>query len=474
MKSVNVDFGAEKIQIDIPDSAVVAEFQDPPIHPDPVALIENALNAPHGAPALQSLVKPGMKVAIGHDDPTKPPPPWQQILGILVDKLLKWGIAEEDIVFISANGNHKKWTDDELRNFLGKDLFDKFHPSGQVTNHDCLDPDGLMDLGQTPGGAVVDHNRRFLEADLMLYVGQVVAHSWGGYTGTGAAIGLASTRSIASHHNHRVVNHPKTTTGDHRAMYFRQLKAEINAHIEHQTGKRIFYINWIGGTGGTINNVFAGYSPEVEEPAWGAADAFSIVDVPQADVLVLGLPAAFAYGSANNPLIAAIGMGYPPRVWLGDHVLREGGVIIGLNPSDGDYDKATYASTGEVMALFDRVSDIAELSKFQASIATNEDYLEQYRSAHAYHPVHPFWLMYSCDYMLTRASKVILAGTEAPGLFRRLGITPARDFAHAWEHATRVVGPDPVTVVAPTYWSRRPFKFRVSEQSAGAAAQQPV
>ena len=71
------------------------------------------------------------------------------------------------------------------------------------------------------------HNRRFLEADLMIYVGQVVAHSWGGYTGTGAAIGLASTRSIASHHAHRVVNHPETTTGDQRRMYFRKLKADL-------------------------------------------------------------------------------------------------------------------------------------------------------------------------------------------------------------------------------------------------------
>ena len=48
----------------------------------------------------------------------------------------------------------------------------------------------------------------------------------------------------------------------------RTLKAEINAGIEAATGKRIFYINWIGGTGGTISKVFAGYSPEVEEPAW--------------------------------------------------------------------------------------------------------------------------------------------------------------------------------------------------------------
>ena len=71
--------------------------------------------------------------------------------------------------------------------------------------------------------------------------------------------------------------------------------------------------------------IFAGYSPEVEPPAWEAGPTrFSVIDVPQADVLVIGLCERFAYGSADNPLIAAIGVGYPPRVWLGDHVLRRG------------------------------------------------------------------------------------------------------------------------------------------------------
>ena len=134
-----------------------------------------------------------------------------------------------------------------------------FWPSGQIVNHDCVEPSGLTDTSaRHPSGCVVEHNRRFVEADLMIYVGQVMAHTWGGYTGTGAVIGMASTRSILSHHNHGVVNHPRTATGDHRSMYFRGLKAEINAHIEQVTGKRIFYINWVGGSGGRMAGIFAG------------------------------------------------------------------------------------------------------------------------------------------------------------------------------------------------------------------------
>lgn len=460
-KTVTVDFGSEQIPIQVPDDAVVAEFTEPRYLDDPAKALDEALAAPHGAPPFVQILRPGMRVVIAFDDPTRPGLPWQIMLPRIVEHLIDGGIRPEDLLFICANGNHKKWSGEELRNFLGAELFNRFAPTGQIVNHDCIDPDGLTDLGTTDSGCVVEHNRVFLDADLSIYVGQIMAHTWGGYTGTGAVIGLASTRSILSHHNHRVVNHPDTTQGDHRRMLFRQLKADIHAHMEAATGKRVFYVNWVGGVAGKMSHIFAGYSPEVEAPAWEAADSFSLVSVPQADVLVIGLPAAFAYGSASNPLVAAIGMAYPPRVWLNKPVLREGGVVIGLNPSDGVIDHDTYPSYQEVIDLYDQHHDIGDLSVHQYDIATREAYLERYRAGGAYHPLHPFWLLYSCNYLLSRAGAVVLAGTRNPGAFRKLGITPARDFQHAWQIARRTVGQRPRTVIAPTFWSRRLFKFDV-------------
>ena len=64
--------------------------------------------------------------------------------------------------------------------------------------------------------------------------------------------------------------------------------------------------------------------------------------------------------------------------------------------------------------------------------------------------------------MLSRAGAVIMAGTRNPGAFRKLGMQPAQSFEDAWKRAETIVGPDPVTVVAPTYWSRRIFKFAVN------------
>ena len=460
-KTIEVDYGAERIPIDVPESAVVAEFQDPEPLASPARALADALATPHGAPPLAELAKPGMKVAIGFDDPTRPPHPWHVILPAVVELLLARGVSRDDIVFICANGNHKKWSESELRAFVGEEIFAGFWASGQIVNHDCLDPSGLKHLGETPSGGVAEHNRRFVEADLMIYVGQVMAHTWGGYTGTGAVIGMASTRSILSHHNHGVVNHPRTATGDHRRMYFRGLKAEINAHIEQATGKRIFYINWVGGTGGRMAGIFAGYSPEVEPPAWEAADRFSVIDVPQADILVIGLSESFAYGSADNPLIAAIGVGYPPRVWLGDHVLRRGGVVIGMTPSTGEIDAETYPSYQEVIDLYAGHHEIRELARHQDAIAARPEYLERYAKGGAYHPIHPFWLLYACDYVLSRAGAVFMAGTQNPGAFRKIGMHPVKSFRDAWARAESIAGPNPVTVVAPTYWSKRIFKFAV-------------
>ena len=460
-KSVEVDFGEEQQKIEVPETAVIAEFKEPKPLRMPEQDLEKALQNPYGSLPFDKLVKPGMKVAIGFDDPTKPPAPWQLILPRIISKVLSYGVSRDDIVLICANGNHKKWTAEELRTFVGDEVFNGIWNTGQLINHDCLETTGLKYFGKTASGCVVEHNRAFTEADLMVYVGQVMAHSWGGYTGTGAVIGLASTQSIMSHHNHNVVNHPETTLGDHKRMYFRKLKAEINAKLESETGRRIFYINWVGGSEGRMSGVFAGYSPEVEEPAWAAADTFSRVDVPQADIFVIGLTQSFAYGSADNPLIAAIGMAYPPRIWLGDHLLKKGGVVIGVSPSNGEIDANTFPSYQEAIDLAGRHENIHELVEYQEEIATRPEYLEHYRVGNAYHPIHPFWLLYSCDYVLSRAAQVIIAGARNSLPFQKIGIQPTGSFESAWQIAKGLVSEDPVTVVAPTFWSRRMFKFNV-------------
>ena len=465
MISVSADFGPSQVAINVPDDATVVEFQNPSFLKHPRSSVITALQDPVGSPPLEELVRPGMSVAIGFDDPTRPPLPWQTIIPRVIDVLTRGGVKDKDISLICANGAHRKWFPDELQRFLGDEIFNRFWPLGQIINHDCQNSDDLTYLGTTERGAYVEHNRRFVEADLSIYVGTVSATYVGGYSGTGAVTGLASASSLASHHAHRFWHSPKSTTGDHRTMMYRGMKAQVHEYMEKALGKRIFYVNSVIGIGGQMAGVFAGYSPEIEIPCWDLADTFNIYPVPQADVLVVGLSNWFAYGEADNTMIATIGCLNPPRIWLNQPVLREGGVVIGLNPSAGHIDPVMYPSYQEVIDLYDKHHDISELQEHELDISARPDYLDLYQNGHSYHPRHPFWLLYIGHYTLQRAAAVIMAGTQNPGAFRKLGVTPARDFEHAWQMATRIVGRTPATVVAPTFWSRRQFKFNVASAS---------
>ncbi len=156
-KTVAVDFGSKKLDIDVPTHAVVAEFRDPPFLADPQATVREALSNPYGSPPLRELANPGMTVAIGFDDITRPNIPPQTILPIVVEELLACGINRRDITFISACSNHRKNTRSELAGHLGAELFSEFWPTRQIINHDCTDSAELTYFGVTDGGRVVEN-----------------------------------------------------------------------------------------------------------------------------------------------------------------------------------------------------------------------------------------------------------------------------------------------------------------------------
>jgi hypothetical protein len=185
--------------------------------------------------------------------------------------------------------------------------------------------------------------------------------------------------------------------------------------------------------------------------------------VPQADVLVIGLPAALAYGSSHNHLVAAVGALVPPRHYINRPVLREGGVIIALCPSMGRIDERTFPSYREVIDLYGRYHHSAALADHEEEVGNRPEYLYKYMHGYGYPPLHPFWLFYENEHAISTAARVIMAGTTNPGAFRALGITPAADFDDAWRMARTIVGPNPRVVVAPTFWSRRVYKFEVQE-----------
>ena len=74
-KTIDIDYGPERIPIEVPESAVVAQFQEPEPLASPARALADALAHPHGAPPLAELAKPGMKVASASTTPPAPRTP---------------------------------------------------------------------------------------------------------------------------------------------------------------------------------------------------------------------------------------------------------------------------------------------------------------------------------------------------------------------------------------------------------------
>ena len=80
--------------------------------------------------------------------------------------------------------------------------------------------------------------------------------------------------------------------------------------------------------------------------------------------------------------------------------------------------------------------------EFEESFATDPWYIHLYRTGHAYHGVHPFYMWYWCAHALRTSGRVIVVGGDVKAV-RRLGFSPASSLNDALEIATDVVGPSP-------------------------------
>ena len=463
-KKIAIDYGDKKIDIDVPDDASIIEYQEGALLENPREAILQSLSKPLGMPALSALAKPGMKVAIGFDDITRPNLPARTILPILVEELNRAGIKDRDILFICASSNHRKPTRTELANHLSPSLFNRFWRLNAIVNHDCSNQDELTFLGITESGRYVEHNKRYLDADLMIYQGNISSAQGASYTGTGVCIGLASTKSIASHHSINAIPDPeakKIIAGGEKKKTI-NVKDEMSAFMEQATGKQVFYINSINGLGGQMIGVHAGHASAIKKPAWDLAASRFVYDSPQADVLIVGLSASFSYGNANNTLIAGAGTFTLPRYNAQGPVLREGGVVIAVSPTTGYIDPMLYPSYREVIEIYGKLHTPRGLIDYEDQFNNNPEYVHRYTHGHGYPPLHPFWLLYENEYTLNRASAVIMTGTTNPGAFRAIGMSTAPTYDAAWKIAKKFVGGNPQVVVAPTFWSKPRIKFQVA------------
>lgn len=166
--------------------------------------IEYALDHPIGAGPIEEAVRAGDKVCIIISDVTRR---WQQpstYLPILVERLNRAGIPDEDILILCATGTHRRQTEEEHISLVGEELYRRI----RFMDHQCDDKEHLTYMGTSSRGTPVWLNSYAMACDKLILTGGVVYHFLAGFGGGRKSVvpGIAGRETINTNHNN-ALNH---------------------------------------------------------------------------------------------------------------------------------------------------------------------------------------------------------------------------------------------------------------------------
>ncbi|MFI5288582.1 MAG: lactate racemase domain-containing protein [Polyangia bacterium] len=453
--------------------------------PNPRAAIRYALHHPEEMEPLHALLTPGMKVTVAVDDISLPLPPMkrpdvrQTICEIVLEMLADHGV--DDVHIIIATSLHRRMTDGEIRRMLGDTIFDAFAPE-RLYNHDACDPDGMVTLGETEHGEVVETNRRAAESDLVIYVNINLVPMDGGHKSVG--VGLCGYQSLKAHHTPRAIVHsdsfmdPKRSELAHSVHRIGRICDENMKifHIETALNNRMFEgpmsflmknedeftesdrlkfeaINWtLKRTPRALRReifmrvpaayeligVHAGKTEPVHEKILAKCyEQYAIPVEGQCDILISGIPYISPYNvnsKALNPLLVQVmALGYFFHMYRNKPLVKKGGVMIVTHPCSDIFDPVHHPSYIEFFnRLLPETRDAYTLEKkYQDEFAFNPSYIEMYRRGNAYHGAHPFYMWYWGQAGREHLGKVIVVGSDNATVPKLLGWERADTLAEA-------------------------------------------
>lgn len=166
--------------------------------------IEYALDHPIGAGPIEEVVRAGDKVCIIISDVTRR---WQQpstYLPVLVERLNRAGIPDEDILILCATGTHRRQTEEEHISLVGEELYRRI----RFMDHQCDDKEHLTYMGTSSRGTPVWLNSYAMACDKLILTGGVVYHFLAGFGGGRKSVvpGIAGRETINTNHNN-ALNH---------------------------------------------------------------------------------------------------------------------------------------------------------------------------------------------------------------------------------------------------------------------------
>jgi hypothetical protein len=467
-----------------------------PVVPDVEAAIADALLNPEDSEPLPALLRPGMRLTIAFDDvslplpPMRPPDIRQRIIEAVLTMAAEAGV--DDVELVSANALHRRLTPEELEHIVGERVFRSFFPQGALYNHDAEDHANLVHVGMTEHGEDVEINRRAAESDLVVYVNVNLVAMDGGHKSV--PVGLASYKSLRHHHNsrtmirsHSFMDHERSHLHHSAWRMGRLLREHVRIfQIETTLNNDVFPApfdfllkrewEWSVKDQATmlavrralslspsrlrhrmfhdlrapygLTGIHAGEVEAVHEKTIANVHRQQLVEVEgPSDVLVMGVPYLGPYNvsSTMNPILATcMGLGYYFNSYRGQPVVRRGGAVVLYHPLTPVFSQLHHPSYVDFYeeVLAESTDPATVEAKYEQQYATDPWYIHLYRTSHAYHGVHPFYMWYWAAHAMDHVDEVIWVGADRTAA-QRLGFRSASTLADALEIASGTVGRSP-------------------------------
>ncbi|MEM0240863.1 MAG: nickel-dependent lactate racemase [Candidatus Nezhaarchaeales archaeon] len=313
----------------------VAPKDLPPI--DEVSATREALRRPIASKPLCEIAKPGMKAVIVVDDVTRATPR-RKIVPVILDELNNAGIPDSDIRVVIALGTHRYLRPEEIVKCVGDEVLRRV----EVLNHEWMDREKLVYIGETKSGIPVYVNKLVYEADLIVGIGCILPHLYAGYGGGAKIIqpGVCGEVTTARTHVLGALIGPENLLGNPDNEVRREME-----EVAEAVGLD-FIVNVVLNGRGEVVRVVAGDVKRAFREGVAVAEEIYRREIPRlADVVIVNsYPAILDYWQAIKGLVHA---------QLG---VKEGGTIIlytdcpeGISATHGKvFEKYSKASLTEV------------------------------------------------------------------------------------------------------------------------------
>ena len=200
MSEIVVPYGKcfQKANVDDDINIELIDFAGEDNLKEEVEMLKNAMDNPIGSPRLEEMVSVEDKVLIVVNDHTRPGPN-KIIAKELTERLLSKGLSNEQIKFIIATGSHRKTTNEELENILGKEITKEY----EIIIHQCKEEDSLVYIGESKYDVPIYVNKALKECTFCIVTGLISPHHSAGYSGGRKSIvpGLAGFETLKIHHS---------------------------------------------------------------------------------------------------------------------------------------------------------------------------------------------------------------------------------------------------------------------------------